>query len=50
MKTFTFINKNSSAIMVLSAQNFEEAEQELFELVKTDDWYVEDEDGESEDF
>ncbi len=48
MKTFRFINKNSSAILTLSAPNFEDAEQELFSLVKTDDWYVEDEDGDED--
>lgn len=50
MKTFTFYQKNSSVIITLSAPNFEEAEELLFETVKSDyGWRVDDEDGESED-
>lgn len=51
MKTFHFCQKNSSVIVTLSATDFEEAEQELFNTVKDDyGWRVEDEDGEDEDW
>ena len=47
MKTFIFIQKNSSVIVTLSAPNFEEAEKVLFDTVKDNyGWRVEDEDGE----
>ena len=50
MKTFVFIQKNSSVIVTLSAKNLKEAEKELFDTVKYDyGWYVEDEDGEEEE-
>lgn len=50
MKTFIFCQKNSSAILTLSAPNFDEAEALLAEEVKdVYGWRVNDEDGEDED-
>lgn len=50
MRTFIFYQKNSSAILTLSANTFEEAEEELKEIVKsTYGWRVEDEKGEEKD-
>lgn len=50
MKTYTFYQKNSSAILTLTANTFEEAEEELKEIVKsTYGWRVEDEEGEEKD-
>jgi hypothetical protein len=50
MKTFTFVQKNSSAIIVLSAPNFDEAEVLLAEEVKdVYGWRVDDEEGEDEE-
>jgi len=49
-KTFNFYQKNSSATFSISADSFEEAEEELFNTVKDSyGWKVEDEDGEDED-
>jgi type II secretory pathway component PulL len=49
-RTFHFYQKNSSVRVTLSADNFEEAEKELFETVKSDyGWRVEDEDGDEEE-
>lgn len=49
-KTFNFYQKNSSATVSLSANSFEEAEQELFNIVKDDyGWRVDDEDGEDDE-
>jgi len=49
MKTFVFSQKHGNASVTLSADNFEEAEKELFEIVKDDyGWRVHDEDGEEE--
>jgi hypothetical protein len=51
MKTFHFYHKNSSVRVTLSADNFEEAEETLFDYVKsTYGWRVEDEDGEAEEW
>tara|TARA_R110000824_G_scaffold224290_2_gene411970 strand:+ start:227 stop:382 length:156 start_codon:yes stop_codon:yes gene_type:complete len=50
MKTFTFTQKYGNASVILSADNFEEAEEQLFDIVQGDcGWRVEDEDGEEED-
>ncbi|MEK6829822.1 MAG: hypothetical protein AABY15_06915 [Nanoarchaeota archaeon] len=50
MKTFLFYQKNSSATITLSANNFGEAEELLEEIVKdANSWTVEDEDGEEEE-
>ena len=46
MKTFHFSSKNSSASITLSAETFDEAEQELPE----GSWSCDDPDGEDEDF
>jgi hypothetical protein len=49
MKIFTFYQKNSSAVMMLSAPRFDEAEAELFEIVKDDyGWRCVDEEGEEQ--
>lgn len=49
MKTFLFYHKNSSAVLTLSANNFDEAEEVLADVVKDiDAWRCEDEDGEDE--
>jgi hypothetical protein len=51
MKTFVFHQKNGNASVILSAENFKEAELALFDIVKSDyGWRVEDEDGEDEDY
>ena len=51
MKTFIFTQKNSSATIVLSAENFEEALKELEDHTEdTYGWRVEDEEGEDEDY
>lgn len=52
MRKFTFHKKNSSATLTLSALSFEDAEQELFNLVASSyGWKVEDKDGvEDEDY
>lgn len=50
MKTFTFYQKNGSACLTLSAETFEEAEEELKEIVKDSySWRVENENGEDDD-
>jgi len=50
MKTFKFYAKNSSAVVILSAPNFDMAEKELFETVISQyGWRVENEEGEDED-
>jgi hypothetical protein len=47
LRTFTFYQKNSSAVLTLSAPSFEQAEEDLKEIVKdTYGWRVEDEEGE----
>jgi hypothetical protein len=47
MKTYTFYQKNCSAIMTLNAQTFDEAEDELSYIVKDMyGWRCDDEDGE----
>ena len=49
MKTFNFYQKNSSVCVTLSADNFEEAEEILFDHVKSSyGWRVEDEHGKDE--
>jgi hypothetical protein len=50
MKTFLFLQKNGSAIITLSAENIDGANQELAEIVKDpSEFQCEDEDGEDED-
>ena len=50
MRTYNFYHKNSSALLTLSAETFDEAEKELTNLLKdTYGWRVEDEEGESEE-
>ena len=50
MKTFVFTQKHGNASVTLSADNFEEAETALFDIVQGDcGWRVEDEDGEEEE-
>ena len=50
MRVFTFYQKNSSAILTLSADTLEEAEKELKEIVEDDyGWRVDDEEGEDPD-
>jgi len=50
MKRFTFYQKHGNASVTLSANNFEEAEQELMDIVQGDcGWRVDDEEGELED-
>ena len=47
MKTFIFIQKNGSAVITLSAPSYDEALNELAEIVKDPEGFsVEDEDGE----
>ena len=42
-----FVNKNEPVIVTITASNFEEAEELLFYIVKSDyGWRVEDEEGE----
>lgn len=49
MRTFIFIQKNSSITVTLSAENLEEAKELLFATVKDEyGWYVEVEEGEEE--
>ena len=49
MRTFHFYQKNSSVRVTLSANDLEEAEEVLFDHVKSDyGWRVEDEDGEED--
>lgn len=49
MKTFTFIEKNGSGVLILSAPNYEEAEKELADKVKNPNgWRCEDEEGDEE--
>jgi len=51
MKTFIFTQKHGNASVTLSANDFEEAEEALFDIVQGDcGWRVEDEDGEDEDW
>lgn len=51
MRTFNFYQKNSSVRVTLSADNFEEAEETLFDHVKSNyGWRCEDEDGEDEEW
>ena len=51
MKTFVFIQKNSSVVVSLSAESFEEAEKLLFETVISDyGWKVENEEGEEQQY
>jgi hypothetical protein len=49
MKTFTFYQKNSSAIFIVSAPNYEDAREELKEHVMTAyGWRCVDEEGEDQ--
>jgi len=51
MKTFIFIQQNGSAVITLSADNFEDANTELVNLVGSDnfdDFRCEDEEGKDE--
>lgn len=49
MKTYIFYQKNSSAVMTISSNSFEEAEEELFSLVKEAyGWRCDDINGEEE--
>jgi hypothetical protein len=49
MRTFLFIEQNGNAVITLSAETYQEAEQYLAELVKEpNDFRVEDEEGEEE--
>ena len=51
LKTFTFYQKNSSAVLTLSSSSFENAENLLFETVQSDyGWRCDDEEGEEEDY
>lgn len=51
MKTYHFYSKNSSVNVTLSADNFEEAEETLFDHVKhTWGWRCDDPEGEEEEF
>ena len=50
MRTYTFVHKNSSAVLTMSATSYAEAREELKTLVKYNDyWRCESEDGESEE-
>ena len=50
MKTFVFAEKNSSAVIVLSAESFLMAHMMMQQLVKdVDAWRCDDEEGEEED-
>ena len=50
MKTFTFYQKNSSVVLIISAKTFTDAEYELMTIVKDMyGWRVEDEEGEDEE-
>jgi hypothetical protein len=50
MKTFVFTQKHGNASVTLSADNFDDAVEALFEIVQGDcGWRVEDEDGEEEE-
>ena len=47
MRNFVFVNKNEPVTLSIRADNFEEAEELLFYIVKNDyGWYVESEEGE----
>jgi hypothetical protein len=50
MKTFVFYQKHGNASVTLSANDFDEAEEALFDIVQGDcGWRVEDEEGEPEE-
>ena len=50
IRTFIFIEKNGDAVITLSAYDFEDALETLIGIVRNaDDFYAENEDGESED-
>ena len=49
MRTFSFGSKNSSVVVILSADDFAEAEETLFEHVHPDTrWSCDDTEGEEE--
>jgi hypothetical protein len=50
MRTFVFYQKHGNASVTLSANDFDEAEEALFDIVQGDcGWRVEDEEGEPEE-
>lgn len=50
MRTFIFIEKNGNGTLILSAENFSDAEERMGEKVAYPiEWRVEDEEGEDED-
>ena len=50
MKTFIFNHSNSSASLIISAENFQEADNKVDALVKDAlGWIVEDEEGKDEE-